>query len=203
MFLIKKRVYKRIAGTLVLLLVQFVVFNLATSSQAIAQIGIDDQTTTTEGNIGIDDQTINSSQETNQSNVDQNPSTNQNNNPGSLDFGGSLLDDPLGGGTIGGINGNGYTFNDIIAFLLRYVLLIGTPIAVLALIWAGFQYVWAQGNPEKIKKAHKTLMWTFLGITLLFGSWSLSTAISNTICKIVNGDQSVCDRSNVATTPGN
>jgi len=127
--------------------------------------------------------------------------SNQTNNPGSLDFGESLLGNPLGGSGVIGTDGVSYTFNDIIAFILRYVLLIGSPIAVLALIWAGFQYVWAQGNPEKIGRAHKILMWTILGIILLFGSWALATAISNTICKIVNGDQSVCNRDNTASNP--
>jgi len=127
--------------------------------------------------------------------------SNQTNNPGELDFGESLLGNPLGGSGVIGTDGVSYTFNDIIAFILRYVLLIGSPIAVLALIWAGFQYVWAQGNPEKIGRAHKILMWTILGIILLFGSWALATAISNTICKIVNGDQSVCNRDNTASNP--
>lgn len=76
------------------------------------------------------------------------------------------------------------SFTDFIARLLNIVIMVGIPIVVLAIIWAGFLYVKAQGNPEKIKAAHQTLLWTIIGAALLIGSYTIAKAIEGTVEKI-------------------
>lgn len=76
---------------------------------------------------------------------------------------------------------------EFIERILNIVIMIGMPIVVLALIWAGFLYVKAQGNSEKIKEAHKTLLWTVVGAGLLMGSWAIANAIKQTVVDIGTG----------------
>ena len=58
---------------------------------------------------------------------------------------------------------------------------IGGVLAVLAFIYSGFMYVTAQGNEEKIKKAHSALLTTAIGTAVLLGSWALASVICETI----------------------
>jgi SNF family Na+-dependent transporter len=58
---------------------------------------------------------------------------------------------------------------------------IGGVLAVLAFIYSGFKYVTAQGNEDKIKTAHKALLYTSIGTAVLLGSWVIAQLIENTI----------------------
>jgi hypothetical protein len=101
--------------------------------------------------------------------------------PGSTDNGHfDVLQNPLGAGGI-------QTFTDFIAKILNIIIMIGIPIVVLALIWAGFLYVKAQGDPGAITKAHKALLWTIVGAALLIGSGAIANAIKDTVVQIGTG----------------
>jgi len=58
---------------------------------------------------------------------------------------------------------------------------IGGVVAVLMIMYAGYLYVTAQGDPGKITKAHDALKWAVIGAAILLGAWVISTAISTTI----------------------
>ena len=58
---------------------------------------------------------------------------------------------------------------------------IGTIIAGLAIIYGGFMYVTAQGDEEKISKAHRTLTWALVGTAVLLGAKVILTAIQSTV----------------------
>jgi len=73
------------------------------------------------------------------------------------------------------------SFDVLIKSILNIVMTIGIPIAVLAIIYSGFLFVTAQGNPEKLESAKNALLWTVVGTAILLGSWVLATAISSTI----------------------
>ena len=66
-------------------------------------------------------------------------------------------------------------------FLLAGVLRIGMPIVALAIIYCGFLFVQAGGNPESIEKAKEALLYTIIGAAILLGSWAIASIISNTI----------------------
>lgn len=73
------------------------------------------------------------------------------------------------------------SFAELIDSILKIVLAIGTPIAVLAIIYSGFLFVTAQGNEEKLKTAKSALVWSIAGTAVLLGSWVLAGAIGATI----------------------
>lgn len=81
------------------------------------------------------------------------------------------LENPIGVDTIDGF----------IKAILDIVLTIGIPIVALAIIYAGFLFVTARGNQEKLTDAKKTLGYTLLGGAILLGSWLLAQALGETI----------------------
>jgi hypothetical protein len=58
---------------------------------------------------------------------------------------------------------------------------IGTPIIVLAIIYCGFLFVSARGNPEELTKAKSALLYTLIGAGILFGAWGIAEMISSTV----------------------
>lgn len=72
----------------------------------------------------------------------------------------------------------------LIKSILQAVLVIGLPIAVLFLIFAGLKYVAALGNPEKINEANSNLMWTVVGIAIFLGAALIAQVIATTIGQV-------------------
>ncbi len=89
-----------------------------------------------------------------------------------------LLENPL--------SSNIDSIPDLVHSLLNIVLIIGTPIVALAIIFAGFMLVAAQGNPEKLQKARQALLWAVIGGAILLGSYVLATAIGGTVEQLTN-----------------
>lgn len=84
----------------------------------------------------------------------------------------------------------GDNFPDLPSFivkLLNIVLMIGVPIVVLAIIYCGFLFVKAMGNPEEISKAKNALLYTVIGAALLLGCFVLANAIAGTVAEISKG----------------
>lgn len=73
------------------------------------------------------------------------------------------------------------SFGELIQKILRVVVDIGVPVATLFIIYSGFLFVKAQGNPEKLKEAKETFFWTIIGTAVLLGAWVLAQAIKGTI----------------------
>tara|TARA_B100000745_G_scaffold273683_1_gene202197 strand:+ start:2444 stop:2878 length:435 start_codon:yes stop_codon:yes gene_type:complete len=79
--------------------------------------------------------------------------------------------------------------NSIPAFfraIIQILLVFAIPFVVFFIIWAGFLYVTARGNPEKISQAHKALLYAIIGGLLILGAELLLTVITNTIADIRN-----------------
>lgn len=105
-----------------------------------------------------------------------------------------------GGTTVGGgpTSGNiihldnpfktGGNLIEFITVIINNIILpIGGVLAVLAFIFSGFKYVTAQGDPSKIKEAHRALLYTVIGTAILLGAWLIAGVISNTIDKLKTG----------------
>jgi len=73
------------------------------------------------------------------------------------------------------------TLNDFIKIILEGAIKIGIPIIALAIIYCGFLFVKARGNPEAIQKAKDSLMYTLIGAAILLGAWGIAQLVSNTI----------------------
>ena len=65
--------------------------------------------------------------------------------------------------------------------ILDGLIMIGMPVIALAIVYSGFLFVFARGNPEKLKKAKDALLWTVVGGAVLLGSWAIAKMISATI----------------------
>lgn len=82
---------------------------------------------------------------------------------------------------------------ELISALLNIVTEIGAIIAVMFIIWSGFLFIKAQGNPEEIKKAKQAFYYTILGTAILLGSSVLAKIIITTIGAITkNSGNSIC-----------
>ncbi len=102
----------------------------------------------------------------------------------------AAVGDPSGGSTAdpGGVRSfqvnNPLNFSSVSSFmeaLLRAVIAIGIPIAVLFVVWAGLKFVTAQGNAEELKAARKNFVWTIVGIAIFLGAALLAQLIKATL----------------------
>jgi len=92
----------------------------------------------------------------------------------------TTIDNPLG-------ENGPQTIPDFIKVLIKIVLYIGIPIITLAIIYCGFLFVEAQGNPEKLTKARSALMYTLIGGAVLLGAFVIAEAIGKTVKDIGAG----------------
>lgn len=70
---------------------------------------------------------------------------------------------------------------DLLMAILNVMIIISTPIVVFFIIYAGFMYVTAQGNPEKIAAASKALLYGIIGGVIIVGAVSIVAIISNVV----------------------
>ena len=70
---------------------------------------------------------------------------------------------------------------DIIEAVLDSAVAIGTPIAVIMVVFAGFKFVTAQGKPDKINEASNFLKWTLIGTAVLIGARVIAAIMKSTV----------------------
>ena len=87
-------------------------------------------------------------------------------------------------GTICNPLGTTNTIPALIKLFLEGALKIGIPIVALAIIYAGFLFVAARGNSEKLGKAKDTLLYTLIGAAILLGAWAIAQIISSTVTSL-------------------
>ena len=67
---------------------------------------------------------------------------------------------------------------------VKAVIYVGTPGVIILLMWAGFSFVSAQGNPDGIARAKRTFIWGCIAALLLFGLWAITTLVGNTLASL-------------------
>ena len=82
---------------------------------------------------------------------------------------------------------NAKSIDDLIKMILKIVIAIGTPVAVLFLIYSGFKFVMARGKPTELEDARKTFRWTLVGIAILLGASVLAAVIKGTVNQLGAG----------------
>jgi len=87
------------------------------------------------------------------------------------------LPNPLGGL---GINDT----TDVIDKITNIVMIIAVPFVTIMIMYAGFKYVVAYGNPTKVKEAHQRALWTVVGTILLFGAATFGSLLIKTVQKV-------------------
>lgn len=65
--------------------------------------------------------------------------------------------------------------------ILSALVLIGIPVLVIFIVYAGFLFISAQGDPEKINKARSTLFWAVIGGAVLIGARVIATIVDKTV----------------------
>lgn len=78
------------------------------------------------------------------------------------------------------------TVDELLGLAVSAALRIGTFIAVLALMYVGFQFVIARGDETKITAAKTHLWWVVIGIAVLFGATLIVEIIKATLSPFVN-----------------
>jgi|CXWL01.1.fsa_nt_gi heme/copper-type cytochrome/quinol oxidase subunit 2 len=98
--------------------------------------------------------------------------------------GGSVSD---GGGTVAPdvqlINPlkSGTSLETFLGNILAFVVRIGTIVVILMLVYVGFLFVTARGEPGKITTAREALLWTVIGALVLLGAQAISMGILATV----------------------
>ena len=101
--------------------------------------------------------------------------------------------DPTGTGGQGGTGTGGQTpglqnplkgvdsLADFFYQIANFVYSLSYAVIAIFLIWAGFKFVVAQGNEEKLKDAKKTLYYTLIGAAILIGANVLTEVVRTVI----------------------
>jgi hypothetical protein len=74
----------------------------------------------------------------------------------------------------------GTSLESLLSEILTFVVRIGTIVIVLMVIYSGFKFVMARGEPGKISEAREALMWTVVGALILLGAQAIASAIQAT-----------------------
>lgn len=73
------------------------------------------------------------------------------------------------------------SFPQLITTILTVLIAIAVPIIVIAIIYAGFTYVTAQGNASKVQTATKMLTYAVIGAVLILGALTITRIIADTV----------------------
>lgn len=82
------------------------------------------------------------------------------------------LINPLGGGS---------SLEGFLGSILDVVIRIGTIIVILMLVFVGYKFVVARGDPGEITKAKDNLLWTVVGALILLGAKAIALGIEATV----------------------
>jgi threonine/homoserine/homoserine lactone efflux protein len=76
----------------------------------------------------------------------------------------------------------------LIEEVLQFVVNLLAIAGVLYLIWTGFMFVKAQGNPTELEKAKKSFVNAIIGMAIILGAWAIANVIANTINKVTDNN---------------
>ena len=71
--------------------------------------------------------------------------------------------------------------------ILAFVIRIGTVVVILMLVYVGYKFVTARGEPAEITKARTMLLWTVVGALILLGAQVIAVGITATVQSLGTG----------------
>ena len=77
--------------------------------------------------------------------------------------------------------GAGYTLQDFIYLLLDIVQLVGIPVLVVCIIYAGFLLMTAGGDESQVTKGKTVVLWTLVGAAIIIGAKVIAAFIAGTV----------------------
>lgn len=92
--------------------------------------------------------------------------------PGTITTNPTTLVNPLGAGT---------SLPVLIDDILKIVVRIGSVIIIFMLVYVGYKFVVARGEPGEISEARNALMWTVVGALILLGAQAIALGIQATV----------------------
>ncbi len=69
--------------------------------------------------------------------------------------------------------------------LNNIIMPIASVAVVIYIVWAGFQFLVAQGNEKKITEAKSRLLWALIGAGILLGADAIANVVANTITALI------------------
>jgi hypothetical protein len=78
------------------------------------------------------------------------------------------------------------TIEALLSSILSIVMILVIPLVVFFIIYSGFQYVMARGNPGEIEKATKSLTYAIIGGILVVGAVAISEIVKNLVSSFSN-----------------
>ncbi len=69
--------------------------------------------------------------------------------------------------------------NYLFDFFVRRLLPLLSGVLVIVIIWAGFQYIMAQGDSGKVKQAKDTILFSIIGLVIALASLTIVTILNN------------------------
>ena len=91
---------------------------------------------------------------------------------------------PSGGGLSYSLKNPISDFPDLqslVVAIINVIIIIATPIVIFFIIFAGFSYVTARGNPAKIQEATRSLTYAVIGGVLIIGAFAIAEIIKNLV----------------------
>ncbi len=87
------------------------------------------------------------------------------------------IENPLGAGGVS-------TVPQFIDKILDLAIQIALPILTLAIVYCGFLFVKAQGNPEELTKAKTALLYTLIGAAIILGAKVIESFVTDTVTEL-------------------
>ena len=81
---------------------------------------------------------------------------------------------------------NASNLQDFVGQILDFLITIGSLVIVFMIVFVGFKFVIAQGQPSAIQEARTMLVWTLIGAAVLLGAKTISLALQSTVQAITN-----------------
>jgi len=63
--------------------------------------------------------------------------------------------------------GNYGNFQEVLGRVINGLVILATPVVVIMILWAGYQFIVSGGSPDKVTKARQTILWTVVGYGIL------------------------------------
>lgn len=73
----------------------------------------------------------------------------------------------------------GGTWETLLATVVNWILIIAAVVAFFYLIWSGFTYLTAGGNPDAAKKGQQGIINAVIGIIIIFLAFAITRAVVN------------------------
>lgn len=73
------------------------------------------------------------------------------------------------------------TIQDAIKLFVNAIVRLAIPVIVIFFLWSGLMFIFARGNPEKIKVAKNMFFYTIIGTLLILGAWTITNALVGTV----------------------